>query len=97
MCINGEEIRTCRNGIYELKNGVILINFFSIVAGAAENTSIVINTMNTINALWAAAEAIQDPKQREEAKKAIGSRCFFDSNKSRIIDSFTLDYMYQEV
>lgn len=97
MCINGEEIRTCRNGIYELKNGLILINFFSIVAGAVETTSVVTNTMNEINALWAAAEQIEDVKEREAAKRAIGSRCFFDSTKNRIIDSFTLDYMYQEV
>lgn len=31
MCINGEEIRACRTGIYEFKNGLITINFFSVV------------------------------------------------------------------
>ena len=31
MCLNGEEIRVSRNGIYEVKNGIILINFFTPV------------------------------------------------------------------
>ena len=36
MCINGEEIRTGRSGIYELKDGFIMINFFSAVAAAED-------------------------------------------------------------
>ena len=96
MCINGEEIRTCRSGIYELKNGVMLVSFFSVVAGGTESTSVVINTIAEINAAWEAAEAIPDVDERQAAKAAIGSRCLFNSNKTRIIDSFTLDYLYRE-
>lgn len=32
MCLNGEEIRVPRNSIYEIKNGIILIKFFTPVA-----------------------------------------------------------------
>lgn len=97
MCINGEEIRTCRTGVYELKNGIILVSFFSVVNGGDEvDTSLIPNTMNSINTAWETAEQIQDVIKREAAKKAIGSRCFFNSNKTRTIDSFTLDYMYRE-
>lgn len=32
MCLNGEEIRVPKNGIYEVKNGIILIDFFTPVA-----------------------------------------------------------------
>ena len=38
MCIEGEEIRTCRTGIYELKNGIITINFFSVCHAIAEGS-----------------------------------------------------------
>ena len=31
LCINGEDIRLPHNGIYEMKNGVILVDFFSVV------------------------------------------------------------------
>lgn len=31
LCINGEDIRLPHNGIYEVKNGVILVEFFSVV------------------------------------------------------------------
>ena len=96
MCINGEEIRTCRNGIYELKNSLILVSFFSVVAGGTETTNIIDTTITNINAAWEAAERIPDLDQREAAKAAIGSRCFFNSSKERTIDSFTLDYMYRE-
>ena len=96
MCINGEEIRTCRTGIYELKNGIMLVSFFSVVAGGEENTSIVDTMKEEINEAWEAAEAIPDVDERQAAKAAIGSRCLFNSSKTRTIDSFTLDYLYRE-
>lgn len=34
MCINKEEIHVGRSGIYELRNGIITINFFSIISAA---------------------------------------------------------------
>lgn len=32
MCINNEEINVGRTGVYEIKNGIITVDFFSIVA-----------------------------------------------------------------
>lgn len=102
MCINGEEIRTCRTGVYELKNGVITVSFFSVVNAAKEADTSMVTWINNTNLQ---IEDIDDRLERgeiseEEAqalKEAIHSNCFFDSNKQvRSIDSFTLDYMYRE-
>lgn len=38
MCINGEEIRMSRTGLYEIRNGVIPVTFFSVVHG--DNSSL---------------------------------------------------------
>ena len=95
MCINGEEIHTPRSGIYELKNGIMLVSFFSIVSPAKEvntnpnDVSSLIGWMNWANAQYDAATSEAD-------KAAINSKCFFATNKTRTIDSFTLDYMYRE-
>ena len=75
MCIEGEEIHTPRSGIYELKNGLILINFLSIVSPAKELGTEMETWMNS------------DPTE---------SRCFFGTSKERTIDSFTIDYIYQD-
>ena len=101
MCINGEEIYSPRSGIYELRNGIIPISFFSVVNAAQENTS----TMED----WMAekgAQALQIEENveagiitREEANelyKEMRSSCFLNTSKSTIIDSFILDYMYEE-
>jgi hypothetical protein len=99
MCINGEEIRTNRSGIYELKNGIMLVSFFSVVAGAAETTSSMTDTMNAINVAWEQAEALSTAAQREAAKRAIYDNYqinFIATSKKRSIDSFTMDYMYRE-
>lgn len=92
MCINGEEIRTCRTGIYELKNGVLSINFFSAVAAAGENTDQIEIAEREIDAL--VAEAITEGSQ--EKLKAISSRALLGNKKAREIDNFTMDYMYKE-
>ena len=89
MCINGEEIHTPRSGVYELKNGVILVSFFSIVSPAKEDTNEMIDWINSANDAYDAATS-------EAERAAIGSRCFFATDKTRIIDSFTMDYMYRE-
>ena len=36
MCINGEAIRTSKTGIYELKNGIITMSFFSVCSPSKE-------------------------------------------------------------
>ena len=72
MCINGEEIRTSRTGVYELKNGIITVSFFSVVNAAKEGGDGV--PLDQITA----------------------SACRFNETKTRAIDSFTLDYLYNE-
>ena len=96
MCINGEEIHISRTGIFEIKNGIIPVTFFSVVNPATEATSTVDDWIATIN------QQIEDiendpsltPDQKEAAYRAINSRCFFDTSKVYKIDAFTLDYMY---
>jgi len=102
MCINGEEIRTCRTGIYELKNGIITVPFFSVVAALKEDDTTMENWIDEINT------KVEDIVEREEAgeitneeaeaeQAAINSEVFFNTiKKSRVIDSFTLDYMYRK-
>lgn len=90
MCINGEEIRICRTGIYEIKNGVILVDFFSVVNAADEtNPTLIGDQITEINTRWNNATT-------QEQKEAIGSRCLFSYNKVRTINGFTLDYLYRE-
>ena len=96
MCINGEEIHISRTGIFEIKNGVIPITFFSVVNPASEADTAVDDWIATVN------QQIEDiendptltPEQKEAAYRAINSRCFFNTTKVYKIDAFTLDYMY---
>lgn len=96
MCINREGIRTCKTGIYELKNGVIVVNFFSVINAADETTNILEEQIAEVNAAWEAAEAISDIGERIARKLAIGSRCIFNASKERLISGFALDYLYRE-
>lgn len=101
MCINGEEIHTPRSGIYELKNGIMTVSFFSIVAPGKENTSSLENWMATVNnrvndILRRQAAGQIDAEQAAAEKALINSQCFFSTSKKRTIDSFTMDYIYRE-
>lgn len=102
MCINGEEIRTCRTGIYELKNGIITVSFISVCNAIKEGGSDMADWINDVNAqvneIIRAREAGEiTPEEAERRKAAINSACFFGVTKqARSIDSFTLDYMYRE-
>ena len=49
MCINGEEIYVSQSGIFEIKNGVIPVTFFSVANPAIETTSTVDNWIRSIN------------------------------------------------
>lgn len=85
MCINNEEIRNSRSGIFEIKNGVMTVVFFSVVNGVQESGSelsdYITNLVDNID--WNTSDQY--------------SYCFFDTEKEpREIDSFTLDYLYQE-
>lgn len=102
MCINGEEIRTCRTGIYELKNGIMTVSFFSVCSALKEDSSDMADWINQVND--EVNEIIREreageitAEEAERRKAAINSVCFFGSAKQkRSIDSFTLDYMYRE-
>nr|DAD62367.1 MAG TPA: hypothetical protein [Caudoviricetes sp.] len=85
MCINGEEIHIGRTGIYEVKNGIITVDFFSVVTGAIPT--------NNINFLLSQLARLQDV----EGSNSTNSRCIFSEPKKRAISPFTLDYMYEEV
>lgn len=96
MCINGEEIHISKTGIFEIKNGLVPVDFFSVTNAALENTSAVDDWKTSIN------QQIEDiennpsltPQQKEAAYRAINSSCFFGTTKTYKIDAFTLDYMY---
>ena len=95
MCINGEEIHVSRSGVFELRNGIVPVDSFSVINAAQENTSVVEDWQTIINE---EIEVIENSSMTVEEKEAaysnIQSRCFFDSSKKYAIDSFTLDYMY---
>ncbi len=102
LCVNGEEIHTSRTGIFEVKNGVLPVTFFSVVNPATEyNTD---ETDVTSVKGWklninAQIEAIETDttltiEQKEAKYRAINSQCFFGTPKIYKIDAFTLDYMY---
>jgi hypothetical protein len=95
MCINGEEIHTSRSGVFEIRNGIVPVNFFSVVNAAQENTSAVDDWKTSINEQIEAIEnSSMTVEQKEAAYANIQSRCFFGSSKKYAVDSFTLDYMY---
>jgi len=104
MCINGEEVRAPRSGIYEIKNGIMLVSFFSVVAGGKELSSGIEDWMNQVDDEVDQIKKDLDDgkitqKEAERRKSLIYSKCFFDTAtypKDRKIDSFTLDYMYRE-
>lgn len=96
MCINGEEIRTSRSGIYELKDDVIVVTFFSVVAAANETNTALESTIADINTRWDEANALPTAAQRETAKKNIYSVSLLNNPKSRTVDDFVLDYLYKE-
>ena len=86
MCINGEEIRSSRTGIFEIRDNILPVTFFS-VARAAQETELSIDDMIAdINEDWDTATD----------KSGVHSSCLFGAAKSRTIDNFTLDYIYQE-
>ena len=104
MCINGEEIHISKTGIFEIKNGVIPIAFFSVTNPAIEvnQDPTDINSVEgwKININQQIEDIENDPTltidQKEAMYRAILSKCFFDTSKIYKIDAFTLDYMYNK-
>jgi hypothetical protein len=98
MCINGEEIRVGRSGIYEIRNGIISVNSFSVLQAAEEDPdgSNPLRTKDgevaTLDEYLAEVAAESDA----EGASATNSRCIFSNSKLRGMDAFVLDYMYKE-
>lgn len=102
MCINNEEIRTSRTGIYELKSGVMTVNFFSVCNAGVEITNDLNNWIQTVNNAITQIDIKQKQgeytdKQVQDLKEQWKSQCFFKYAKKREIDGFTLDYLYSDV
>ena len=100
MCINGEEIHTSRSGIYEIKNGILPVTFFSVVNAASENATTMQDWMDSIGSQSVAIEEAVEAgtMTRDEATaryEAMTNRSFLGTLKTIEIDPFTLDYMYE--
>ena len=102
LCVNGEEMHLSRSGIFEIRNGVIPVNFFCVLNPAIEVdrdptvTSSVEGWKISVNQQIEVIESDPSltPEQKEAAYSAINSKCFFGTAKKYEIDAFTLDYMY---
>lgn len=97
MCLNGEEIHIGRSGVYEVRNGVINVTFFSVVFGAEEVISTLRNpqTGTSVESLEEYLDAVA-AMSVEPSSAATNSQCIFNNSKTRAIDPFTFDYMYSE-
>lgn len=100
MCINRDEIRTCRTGIYELKNGIITVNFFSVVNGikftAVGEQQFKAWEDQIANDIIAIEASSMTDKEKEIAIGNIHSEYINYAREPRSIDNFTLDYMYRK-
>lgn len=90
MFINKEEIRTDRSGIYEIKNGNVLVTSFSVIGRAKDN-----DESQLKNAMINIDTQIGESK-KSSVWEPIPSVNLMGIPKTRIIDSFTMDYMFRE-
>lgn len=98
MCINGEEIKIGRSGIYEIRNGIISVNSFSVLQAAEEDPD-GSNPLRTKDGKIASLEEYLAEVAAESditSASATNSRCIFSNSKLRGMDAFVLDYMYKE-
>ena len=93
MCINGEAIHNSRSGIYELKNGVVLVTSFSVLSPGKEAEDP--ETELTPSEAWMQT-TYNEVTSGTRTAEDVGSECFFNTDKTRTIDSFSLDYMFKE-
>lgn len=97
MCINNEEIHIGKSGVYEVRNGIISVDFFSVIVAAEEdydgsNPLVIDNQRVTLTQYLSnvASETLVT------SKDATNSKCIFGNSKLRGMDAFVLDYMYKE-
>lgn len=102
LCINGEEMHLSRSGIFEIRNGVIPVDFFCVLNPAIEvniNPTDVSSVEGWKISINQQIENIENdpsltPEQKEARYRAINSKCFFGTAKRYEVDAFILDYMY---
>jgi len=98
MCLNKEEIHVGRSGVYEVNNGIVVVDFFSVAAAATENPEGANPLVNPDTGDILTIDQYLDYMASlpiVEGKNNTNSRCIFDNSKERRIDAFTLDYMYE--
>lgn len=85
-CINGEEIQVPNSGIFEMRDGIIVVNFFSVVCAGKIIDESIQQKLDRQEAGTKESESDFDPTK---------SISLTDVAKKRTIDSFTLDYLYK--
>lgn len=108
MCINGQEIHVGKSGIYEIRNGIIYLDYFSIVQAGVENDeksyADYLREPTPTSEEFANVKNFQDLLDTLFAKdnnaNNMGdytySQCLFKHPKTRSIKAFTIDYIYIE-
>ena len=83
MCINGEEIHMSKSGIFELRDGILKVDFFSVIKAAK------------IPEDSLSYPVLESQLQKTEEDVDIDNLNLIGVNKIREIDAYTLDYMYE--
>lgn len=103
MCINREEIHIGRTGSYEVRNGIIRVDFFSVVEAGIEDINgknpllINGNIVKDINEYLSYIASLPPITiETDNLNHPTNSICIFNTSKKRSIDPFSLDYMYEE-
>ena len=108
MCINGQEIHVGKSGIYEIRNGIIYLDYFSIVQAGVENDeksyADYLREPTPTSEEFTNVKNFQDLLDTLFAKdnnaNNMGdytySQCLFKHPKTRSIKAFTIDYIYTE-
>ena len=84
-CINREEIRLGQSGIYEFRNELLEINFFSVIG--AGNLSVNIEDIEN------GIDNVYDSTDLDTNDLSV---CLFNKVSSRELTDFSLDYVYKE-
>lgn len=96
LCINREEMKLSRTGIFELRDGVLPIDFFSVIVGGEESFEEEMEEYK--QTLKEAFEAVSEKTEKEKREKyaEYESIAYVDEVEFGKADAFTLDYGYEE-
>lgn len=102
MCINGEEIHIGSTGTYELRNGIVTMDFFSVVKAGIEVEPIE-GYQTFQDYLTKISQEEINPSEENgtreknpDGSEKTSSKCIFGHKKKRGIDAYVLDYIYKE-